>query len=85
MCGCFLVAHCASSRSSYGLKHGIPWHFFLFVYINLFLPVHKKHKHFIVWEHVVSAHGSATTLNRESFGMFFCFSLFILILCLIVP
>ena len=53
-------------------SHGI----FLFpsVYINLCLPVHEKHKHFLVWDHVVSAHGSAhgsaTALNRESLGVF---------------
>ena len=79
-----LGAWYGSSWSSYVLKQVIPWHvfLFLFVYINLFLPVHENHKHFIVWEHVVSAHWEATALNRESIGMFFCFYLFTLILCL---
>ena len=36
----------------------------------------------VVWENFVSAHGSATALNRESFGILFCFLLFILILCI---
>ena len=29
----------------------------------------------VVWEHVVSAHGAATALNRGSLGIF-CFSFF---------
>ena len=113
----FLGARCVSSWISCGLKHGIPWHLllFLFVYINfmsscsckalifyclgtrcvrswssyvlkqgfhgfflspfvhimLCLPVNEKHKHFLVWEHVVSAHVAATSLNRESLDIFF--------------
>ena len=38
----------------------------------------------VVWEHVVSAHGADTALNRESPGIYFCLFLFILILCISV-
>ena len=72
MCGCCLGARSVSSWISYGLKLVIPWHFvlFLFVYISVCLPVHEKHEHFLVWEHFVSDHGSATALNRESLDIF---------------
>ena len=56
----------ALNRESLGI-------FFTFVYINLCLPVHEKHKHFLVWEHGVSSHGAATALNRESLGIFFVY------------
>ena len=47
----------------------------------LCITVIEKYKHFLVWEHIVSAHGAATALNRENPGFLF-FSLFKLILCL---
>ena len=36
----------------------------------------------VFWKHVVSDHEAATDFTRQSLGMFLCFSLFILILCL---
>ena len=70
---CCLGSLCVSSWSSYGLKQGIPWNVFgLALFILMFcLPVHGKHKHLLGWEHVVSDHGAAMALNRESLGMFF--------------
>ena len=66
MCGCCLGASCVSSWSNYSLKQGILWNFLsLFVYINLFILVHEKHKKNLVWEHVVSYQEAATALNRE--------------------
>ena len=81
MCDFCLGARCVRSRRSYGLKQGIPWNFFFLFILILCIPVHEKHKRFLVREHAVSAHGAATALKRESLGIF-CFSLFILILCL---
>ena len=54
--------------------------FSLLVYISLCLPVYENHKYCLVWEHVVSVHGSDTALNRKFLGIFFCFYLFVLIL-----
>ena len=45
--------------------------FSLFILI-LCLPFHEKHKHFLVWEHFVSAHGEATALNKESIFVSLC-------------
>ena len=62
-----------SSWSSYVLKLEIPWHVFcssLFLLI-LCIPVHEKHKHFLIWKQFVSDHGAATAWNRESLGTFF--------------
>ena len=54
MCECFLEyvvsAHGAATdfdKESIGI-------IYLFLIINLRTPVHENHKHFIVWEHVVS-------------------------------
>ena len=33
--------------------------------IILCLPVNENHKHYIVWEHVLSANGTATALNIQ--------------------
>ena len=38
--------------------------FLLFILI-LCITVHEKHKHFLVWEHVVSAQEADMALNRE--------------------
>ena len=77
-------ACCVRSWISYGLKHGIPWNYVLFLFVyNIFcLPINEKHKHYIVWDQFVSAHGSYTSLNGEYLGIIFCFYLFIIILCL---
>ena len=45
---------------------------YLFILI-LCLPVHENHKHFLVWERFVSAHGAATALNKESLVFLFLF------------
>ena len=34
------------------------------IVLILCLPVYENHRHFLVWEHVVSANVSATALNR---------------------
>ena len=36
----------------------------------------------VAWENIVSDHGEAMGLNRESLGNYFDFSLFLLLLCL---
>ena len=38
---------------------------FLLFIIILFIPVHEIHKHFLVWDHVVSPQEASTALNRE--------------------
>ena len=43
--------------------------FLLFILIS-YVPVNKKHKHFLVWEHVVSDREAATALNRENLSFF---------------
>ena len=45
------------------------------------MTVHEKHKPVLVWEHVLSDHGSAMALNKES-PVILCFFLFISILCI---
>ena len=48
----------------------------LFIFI-LFPPVYEKHKILLVWEHIVSVHGAATTKNREFLGLFLFLFLYI--------
>ena len=43
--------------------------FSLFI-LNLFLPVPKKHKHFIFCDHVMSAHGLGMAFKMLSLGIF---------------
>ena len=74
-----LGARCVSTGISYGLKKG-NFSYFLFVYINFISSFSLDAYKFHFWEHVVSAHGAATDLNRESLEFFFL--LFILILCI---
>ena len=42
----------------------------------------QKAYNFLVREHIVSAYGEATVINREFPGILFCSYLFILVLCL---
>ena len=52
--------------------------FFLFFILILFIPVHENHKHFLVWENIVSAQEAATDLNREnSYSFLFVYINFI--------
>ena len=56
---------------------------FLLFILMLCIPVHEYHRHFFVWDHVVSAQEAATAKNREKFSYFLfvyidfisCFSL----------
>ena len=43
------------------------------------IPIHEKHQHFLVWEHILSDQEAATALNREKL---ITISLFIFILYL---
>ena len=42
---------------------------YLFLLV-LSLLVHEKRKHFLVWEHLVSAYGSDTGLNSKFLAIF---------------
>ena len=69
------VSYGVSLCSSYSVEQGICWHLLVSICLNYFscLPDHEKHNYFLIWEHVVSAHGTATALNIESLGVLFCF------------
>ena len=69
---CCLGARWVILWSRYGLKQGILWYFFCFLLfiLTLCINVHEKHKHFLVWDRIVSAHGAATDLSREFLGIF---------------
>ena len=54
-------ANTAFNRESLGF-------FFLLFILILYIPVYEKYKHFLVWEHVVSAQEAVTSLNRENFS-----------------